>query len=396
VSLPALHLALASVGVLLALNARWPTGRWLGLNLASFFAGWLTAELVPVHVAWLSMSSLYFVMHGTWRTPIGQLALVLTAVAVALLVHLQAQATRAGEAVLASLSAAQIEGQLKLPAAWAPSLWVPWPRRPRGVQALRNLVYDDERGLVLDAYLPGGGERRPALVFVHGGGWILGHRWAQGLPLMWHFAAAGWACFSVQYRLAPRATFPAPLEDVKRAIAWLRKHAERFAIDPDDLSLAGGSAGAHLAALAALDPSTRAKQCLTFYGVYDVTNSGGHWRNPGLALLWRLLVLRQSLARAPELYAQASPVLQVGPNAPPFFIVHGTHDTLVPIEDARRFAAALRAAGAAAVLVEVRHGQHAFDIFPSLRCLPVVQGALLFAEAIRANRTRPTPSAGLR
>src|SRR6476620_4159656 len=77
------------------------------------------------------------------------------------------------------------------------------------------------------------GERRPAVIHVHGGVWIFGSRHEQGLPLLSHLAANGWVGFNVDYRLSPKATMPEHVEDVKRAIAWVREHADELGVDPD-------------------------------------------------------------------------------------------------------------------------------------------------------------------
>ena len=114
---------------------------------------------------------------------------------------------------------------------------------------------------------------------------ILGFRERQGLPLMRHLAARGWVCFSIGYRLSPRATFPEHLLDVKRGLAWVREHAAEHGADPDFVVLCGNSAGAHLAALAALtandaryqpgfeEVNTSVAGCIGLYGIYDFTGS---------------------------------------------------------------------------------------------------------------------------
>ena len=107
----------------------------------------------------------------------------------------------------------------------------------------------------LDIYSPAerpdGGA--PVLLQVHGGGWTIGKKDQQGIPLMQHLAAKGWVCVAINYRLAPRDPFPAQIVDVKKGIAWIRENIAAYGGDPDYIAITGGSAGGHLTALAATD-----------------------------------------------------------------------------------------------------------------------------------------------
>ena len=123
------------------------------------------------------------------------------------------------------------------------------------------------------------------MIQVHGGGWILGSRSEQGIPLLNHMAANGWVGFNVDYRLSPRATLPDHVIDVKRAIAWVRENADELGVDPERIAITGGSAGGHLTALAALTANDRSLQpgfedadtsvmaAVPFYGIYDFTGA---------------------------------------------------------------------------------------------------------------------------
>src|SRR2546429_3426223 len=125
----------------------------------------------------------------------------------------------------------------------------------------------------------------PTLIQIHGGGWTIGNKDQQGKPIMLHFASRGWVCFAVNYRLAPRSTWPAQIVDVKRAIAWVKEHAEEYGADPNFIVVTGGSAGGHLSALAALTPNdpawqpgfedadTSVQAAVPYYGVYDFTRT---------------------------------------------------------------------------------------------------------------------------
>src|SRR5690606_28814162 len=147
----------------------------------------------------------------------------------------------------------------------------------------RDIAYGDGgQRHHLDLYRP---QRRdhplPVLLQIHGGGWMTGDKRHQAGPLMNLLAANGWACVAANYRLSPAATFPDHIIDVKRAIAWIRVHGPEYGLAPGFIAVTGGSAGGHLAALAALtanDPEfqpgfeeidTSVAACVPLYGVYD-------------------------------------------------------------------------------------------------------------------------------
>ncbi len=204
---------------------------------------------------------------------------------------------------------------------------------------------------------------------------------------------------AANYRLAPRATFPDPLVDLKRAVAWIRRHGPEYGADPDFLVVTGGSAGGHLAALVALTPNapeyqpgfedvdTAVAGCVAFYGVYDFTDAEGHWPHRGLERLLERQVLKAPLAAARTAWERASPIYHVGPHAPPFFVIHGDRDTMVPVAEARRFVAALRRASREPVVyAEIPGAQHAFEIFPSLRTTFVIHGVERFLAWLYGRR----------
>jgi acetyl esterase/lipase len=204
-------------------------------------------------------------------------------------------------------------------------------------------------------------------------------------------ASRGWVCVNVDYRLSPHATFPDHLVDCKRGLQWIREHAAEYGANPDCVVVTGGSAGGHLAALMALtanDPEyqpgfehvdTSLQGCVAFYGVYDFTDRYGIYPERGLAKLLEQQVMKAALHEAPEAYEKASPLSRVHPQAPPFFIIHGELDTLVPVREARHFAEALRQVSRNPVVyAEIPGAQHAFEVFPSLRTAFVVHGVERF------------------
>ena len=145
------------------------------------------------------------------------------------------------------------------------------------------------------------------MIQVHGGGWLSGSRYEQGIPLLNHLAALGWVGFNIDYRLSPQATWPDHIVDVKRAIAWVRENADDLGIDPAMICITGGSAGGHLTALAGLsenDPAfqpgfeqadTSVAAAVPFYGVYDLTDAGGVYYPEMADWVFEKIVVKQSL-----------------------------------------------------------------------------------------------------
>ena len=216
---------------------------------------------------------------------------------------------------------------------------------------------------------------------MHGGGWYIGNKEEQGLQLMNQMASAGWVCVSINYRLSPRAKFPDHLVDVKQAIAWIREHGAEHGADPSFIAITGGSAGGHLSALAALTPNdpeyqpgfedidTTVQAAVPLYGVYDVAGATGTKHAIGLRdRFFGPRVLFKDANVDIEPFNRASPIMQVRADAPPFFVLHGAHDTLVSVDQARHFVAALRQVSKEPVLyTELSRTQHAFDVFTSIR-----------------------------
>ncbi len=399
---------LGAVSLLLSLNVWRPLRAPATVATFSFFAGWLVGELAIHHVlAQLAGALALVVLGGATGVPAavgGALLGVSWLLLIAFYAHGHLQRTRiraALDAAGAPEDPAHARGALET----LRKLVVPIPVFDLGVRCTGHVPFARIDGvtLKLDVHQPrAGGTGLPVLVYVHGGGWVIGHREHQGLPLLQHFAARGWVCFSVDHRRSPRATFPEHLCDVKSALAWVREHAHEYGGDPSFLVLAGNSSGAHLAALAALtgnDPvyqpgfehaDTSVQACLGFYGVYDLFDRHGHHKNDGLRTLLERWVLKCSPADAPERYREHSPIDRVHAGRPPFLLVHGTRDTLSPVGEARRFAEALRAVpGATTCYLEVPYAQHAFEVFPSPRALHVLDGAFRFASAVRARHAVP-------
>jgi len=395
-------------------NAYRPISDRPRLSVLSFFAGWLTTELALHHIAWQAVLTAGFLWLGALAHWPGRIALAVTLLSWAGLVGCLRAAWGSDDVVERALQEglgpeyrAHIRPDLAA-ATLAPRIdWreilLPFPvRRPRS-ERIRDLRYARTAGqnLLLDVYRSNARLTGcPVLLQVHGGGWVIGSKNEQGLPLMRHLAERGWVCVSADYRLSPGATFPDHLIDLKRAVAWIRTHIAEYGGDPDLLVVTGGSAGGHLASLVALTANqaiyqpgfesvdTSVVACVSFYGVYDFTNRFGVWRHGGLRDVLERQVMKAALDEAPEAYEAASPVARIHAGAPPFFVIHGARDTLVPVEEARRFCQAFRdTARAPIVYAEIPGAQHAFEIFPSLRTTFVLHGVERFlAHAIGHHR----------
>lgn len=233
----------------------------------------------------------------------------------------------------------------------------------------------------------------PVLVYVHGGGWVLGFRRWQGRVLMRRLVKAGWVCVSVQYRLSPWATWPDHIIDVKRALVWVKQMAPTWGGDPTRVAISGNSAGGHLAALAALTPGrpefqpgfedkdTRVVALVGWYGVYDLLDRARAWPHGALRRLWELLVMKQRLANAVERFELASPLSHVSSESPPTLLIHGTLDTLVPLASARAMQRRFdEVAPSRSRLLEIEGAEHAFEVFWSRRGTLAVEAAALWLE----------------
>jgi acetyl esterase/lipase len=222
------------------------------------------------------------------------------------------------------------------------------------------------------------GRRAPVLIQVPGGAWAVNGKRGQAYTLMTRMAELGWICVSIDYSKSPRSTFPAHLIDVKRAIAWVRENIADYGGDPDFIAITGGSAGGHLASLAALTPNdptfqpgfedadTTVQAAVPYYGVYDFTNA--ETMHELMLPFLEQFVMRARYNETPERFETASPISYVHKQAPPFFVLHGEKDELVPCSQARTFCAAMRDAGAPTVAyAELPNAHHAFDILSTVR-----------------------------
>jgi len=279
---------------------------------------------------WLVIGTAPAILQGDINSPGGWAILGLAAVTTAGLAVIAWRGLQARPALEQAMAEAlgagwrtaidpELAARLRRRLPFARMLVLPLSRRRRDVERVANLPYGDAgRRNLLDLYRqrahPSGG---PVLIHLHGGGYTQGRKNTQSLPLLYRLASQGWVCVSANYRLRPAAQHPEHLIDLKKVIAWVRVHGPEYGADPALLFVSGSSAGAHLAALAALTPNDPSFQP----GFEDADTSvtaaiglngwyGGYYGHADAS----------------------SPLAHVRPDAPPCFIAHGDHDTVAPVE----------------------------------------------------------------
>ncbi len=237
--------------------------------------------------------------------------------------------------------------------------------------------------LLLDVYRPPQRHTpRPAVITIHGGAFVSGSRTDAGVvDAARHLTQAGYVVCSIDYRLvdptALQLAWPAPLDDVQRAVRWVRAHALTYGIDPQRLGAYGVSAGAGLAAhLGLRETRDTSDPALAAYSsrvncVVDVagpTDGTLPWSDPS-AIALGVAVFGGTFAEVPDVYRDASPLFHVDVAAAPFLIVHGTQDTIVPVAQARRLVAALHEVGVEVTYIEFPEAGH--DVFAWERIGPL-------------------------
>ncbi len=387
-----IYLTVSVNNVAYTVNAFRPSRRNPLLFGWSFFASWMTIELAWAHLIWQVLATLLFGRMGALKRAPGKAALGLSV------------ASWLGLGVLVKQS---FEARREIRAALGEVLDQPVPRKRLPIKVTRDVQYhmvtterrrvfgrrrqtvERVKQLELDVYqpvdLPEPGTLRPVVMQIHGGGWMIGDKREQGLPLLKLLASQGWVGFNVNYQLSPAVAFPEMLIDLKRAVVWIREHADEYHLDPTFIAVTGGSAGGHLAAMMALtadDPEyqpgfegadTSVQAAAPFYGVYDFTNRNGVWFPEAIDHFIGRFVIQQRFSENPEAFVKASPLDRVHAAVPPMLVIHGDKDTLAPVEDARDFARRLQVTSTQpSHYLELHGAQHAFDLFPSIRCNAVI------------------------
>jgi acetyl esterase len=229
------------------------------------------------------------------------------------------------------------------------------------------------KALLLDLHVPDGAGPFPAAILVHGGGFDEGSRSTNVRPLFEPLADAGFAWFSIDYRMAPEFRLPQAIEDMNAAIRWVKAHAGEFHVDASKIAIIGESAGGFLVNYAGTHetPETKVAAVVDIYGPVDyeklalerrehperfnMTSISRHMSNGGgIRFLGAEQLDETGLARLREV----SPIRAVHKGMPPFLCIHGTKDDQVSYDQSTAMCEAMRRAGAACELITVEGGGH--------------------------------------
>ncbi|MCO6453655.1 MAG: alpha/beta hydrolase [Caldilineales bacterium] len=315
---------------------------------------------------------------------------------------------------------------------WASRRWSPIATPPKTSQLERDLVYtqpgDIGHPLRFDMWQPGQGVRRSglAVIYVHGGAWRIGEKDLGTRHFFRRLTAQGHVVMDIEYTLCPQALIPQMATEVKQAILWLKQHADDYKVDPDRIVLMGGSAGGHLALLAAYTPddarfqpatvsqSTAVHGVVAFYPPADLRRANADAENTyrhiddanGLraavteALLnvldlagtidperGRISIIAESVGctfeQNPQPYNELSPISYVGPHCPPTLLLASHDDIFQLTPTIHTLHESLTQAGAISILIDYPHTEHAFDLlFPQIS--PVAQAAAYEVERFLA------------
>jgi acetyl esterase/lipase len=232
----------------------------------------------------------------------------------------------------------------------------------------------------LDLYLPDSPSPLPLIVYIHGGAFRLGSK-RSGVPI--DYLQKGYAIASINYRLSQHALFPAQIEDCKAAVRWLRAHADRYGLNPERVAAWGPSAGGHLAAMLGtaghvrafdvgehLDQPSAVRAVVDYYGPTDFLQMDAHRLPNGMrhdpADSPESELVGGAIQEHPDRVARANPITYVTPEAPPFLVVHGEADPLVPHHQSELLVAALEAAGVPVTFYTVPGAGHGGFVVPKV------------------------------
>ncbi|MCV7220626.1 alpha/beta hydrolase [Mycolicibacterium elephantis] len=394
-----------------AANGVRPLGREGYITLPVFAFGWPTTEAAPLYLAGSILDAARRGIRGDFRGAKGRIALVLTAIAWSLLGLIMYRNATSRPYFEEPLRETLGEDYETIAAQSQPA------RRPRALigvppNELIRRRYVERAGTVQygpharvnradiwrRADLPRDG-KAPVLLQVPGGAWSIGMRRPQAYPLLSYLAERGWVCVSIDYRVSPRHTWPDHIVDVKRALAWIKANIADYGGDPDFVAITGGSAGGHLSSLAALtfdDPQwqpgfehvdTSVVAAVPIYGRYDWVSARGPGRREFIVFLQKFVV-KKRITEHKQVYVDASSIRRVRPDAPPFFILHGRDDSIIPVQEGRDFAEAMRSVSTSTVVyAEIPHAQHAFDFYGSPRAHYTAQAVETFLSWVHAKHT---------
>jgi acetyl esterase/lipase len=375
--MPGGYLQLVAIIGTYTLLVLWPPRRPRGVAVAVFFVTHLVNELPGLALVALMGGTALVLADGDLTSAGGLVLLAVAAVTAAGLLEITRRGVLTASVVARALERdldpnwcllASSDGQAR----WrrvVRELLAPLPLLPPNVERIKNVTYGEAgRRNRLDIYRRRGsaGGCGPVLVHFHGGHFQTGGKSREARPLLHRLSSQGWVCISAAYRLGTAGSFPNSQIDAKRVISWARSHAAEYGASRSELIVAGSSAGAHLAAMAALTPNDPAFQpgfedantsvtaAVCLYGYYGDRQAAG------------------PLASSPEAY--------INSDAPPILVAHGDNDTLIPIDHADHFVRQLRDRSASPVVyLRLPGAQHSFDLFHSPRFESVIDAIEAFA-----------------
>lgn len=232
----------------------------------------------------------------------------------------------------------------------------------QGEKIYRDVVFASPQGraLHMDLYVPQTGKPAPVVLWIFGGSWKFG---SKGFHVnVRDLTQSGIAVASIQYRLSGTAPYPAQLEDCRAAVQWLRTNGPRFGLDPQRIGASGESAGGHLAALlGTVEGAPRIRAVCALYPPTDLVTLGRKYASPDkLSSIDKLLggPIEEKLAVARD----ASPINHVSAASPPFLMIHGARDKLVPLEQSQKLQRKLAQAHVKARLIVVPDKGHWFAL----------------------------------
>jgi len=361
-----------------------PVSRSRLLGVASFWSGLLVNEQPHWFALILAASTGLAVAGGDIRSTAGWVVVAAGVLVFfgLLLLLIRADGSRSALRDAVSSLGEGAVGLLGGERSHTVSLLAPFAFGRRGVERIGDISYGPAGGKanLLDLYRPRGRNATgPTLIYLHGGRFRSGDKRREAQPIHYRLAGRGWTVISANYRLNPEGQFPDYLIDLKRVIAWVRSEGHRHGADPGPLFLAGGSAGGHIAAMGGLtagltelqpgfeEADTSVSGVIGMYGYYGGLEPPGSGPSPGIA---------------------TSPRRHVGPESPPFLLIHGGHDSLVPARGARAMADRLRAAGVPAAFAELPGAEHTFDLLRSVRIDNSIDAIEDFAAWVSENHEK--------
>ena len=404
------YLLASGAGAANTLNAYRPFVR-SGVGVVPVMAaGLVTSEMPLQAIAWQMAATTVFAGKGALSTLGGRLGLALSAASWLGLANLHRVARHSADvlerALMDELGSSYRDHLVHVPlppkdvVLTRRQVVFPSPGRRRPYVAGSDVSYGEfGKRNHLDVWaradLPSDGGA-PVLLQIHGGAWVAGNKRGQAHPLLGHLTEQGWVCVAINYRLSPKADWPAHVIDIKRAITWVKQNIVRYGGDPGFIAITGGSAGGHLSSLAALtgnipefqpgfeEADTKIQAAVPLYGVYDFVDEEA-LGVPDTHDFIAKYILKSTLVDEAERWKQASPAYWVHRDAPPFMVVHGKNDVFARAAQARWFADLLRKdSGAPVVYAELPLAQHGFDFLHSVRTVQTVQAIERFLAFVRA------------